>query len=66
MGLLSYERVKGLGFYPASPATFAVFLSILKLIEDGIVDDHGKILLFLITFLCSTKSKTRLNNYLLT
>ncbi|XP_017221077.1 UDP-glycosyltransferase 83A1-like [Daucus carota subsp. sativus] len=36
--------IKGLAFYPASATTLAVFLSIPKLIEDGMVDKNGTIL----------------------
>ena len=35
--------IKGLAFYPASATTLAVFLSIPKLIEDGMVDKNGEI-----------------------
>lgn len=35
--------IKGLGFHPASATTLAVFLSIPKFIEDGIIDNNGEI-----------------------
>ena len=34
--------IKGLAFYPASATTFAVFRSIPKLIEDGVIDKNGE------------------------
>ncbi|KAK1380898.1 putative UDP-glucuronosyl/UDP-glucosyltransferase [Heracleum sosnowskyi] len=36
--------IKGLAFYPASATTLAVFLSIPKFTEDGIIDNNGTIL----------------------
>ncbi|WOH13365.1 hypothetical protein DCAR_0832875 [Daucus carota subsp. sativus] len=46
--------IKGLAFYPASATTFAVFCSIPKLIEDGVIDKNGTILKKQMVYLSAT------------